>query len=363
MYERVNKKSPTAWKTLQYFSLVDPEAIPYILVLELLKIDKFKLEDVKIILKNNSIIEVINKLGVNCFNIHRRTQEMVQRIIKTRKESELLEKKINEVVLNEFGMNSEDYDKNQWNYSKLLLTHILRIEKNKYLSKEQLTSIWSKLGNYYNCVIGDFNQALEYDEKSLEILKVIQGQNENRLDKAASLNNVGMTYKRLGKFQKSLDYQLQSLEMFKVIYGQNENHPDIALSLNNIGETYNNLGQFQKGLEYHLQGLEMRKVIYGQNGNHPEIALSLNYVAMTYFRWGKAKKGEFLELQLLKKAIEFQFECISMFEEVFLDKNHPHLSTCHFNFGLIHSEIGDFRNALKYFLKSIIMKLELEGKL
>jgi DNA polymerase III delta prime subunit len=187
LYERVSKKSTKAWTILQYCSLVDPEAIPGFFVSSLLRLDKFELERVGKILKGNSVIEIIIKLDEKCFNIHRRTQEMVKRIVCTSNLNEHLERRINDVLLEEFDT-SHQFNKKYWNELKLLVPNILLIIENKYLSNQQLAKILKELGAYYSVVFVDFNQALKYLLKHLAINYEIYGENAKNVEIATSLN-------------------------------------------------------------------------------------------------------------------------------------------------------------------------------
>ena len=72
------------------------------LILELFKIDKFKWEELTIILENNSVVEVVKKFDECCYRIHKRTQEMVQRLINNDKNRKEKEEYLIKVILNEF---------------------------------------------------------------------------------------------------------------------------------------------------------------------------------------------------------------------------------------------------------------------
>jgi tetratricopeptide (TPR) repeat protein len=366
-----------------------------------------ELEKIYKILKNNSVVEIIKKLEVKCFNVHRRTQEMVRRIINATNEAECLERRRNQTVVDKFDI-SQSYDKKEWNISKLLVPNIFLALKSKYVCKEQLVNIYNKLGTYYSYVMVDYDLAKKYQEDSLSLNYAIYGPNENNpaiatslnqlaasyaglgkfqeslkfslrsLDMnyaiygpnennpaiATSLNNIGEKYYNLGEFPKSLEFHLKSLAMRYAIYGQNENSPAIASSLNNVARTYNKLGHFQKGLEFNLRALAMQYAIYGQNENNPQIATSLNNVFSTYYYWGSSIKEKFkgVAFQFNKKAIEYQIKSIQMLEVIFNHSQHPHLAVAYTNLGQIYVETNDVRNALKFILKGIIMQLEIEGK-
>jgi tetratricopeptide (TPR) repeat protein len=322
-----------------------------------------ELEKIYKILKNNSVVEIIKKLEVKCFNVHRRTQEMVRRIINATNEAECLERRRNQTVVDKFDI-SQSYDKKEWNISKLLVPNIFLALKSKYVCKEQLVNIYNKLGTYYSYVMVDYDLAKKYQEDSLSLNYSIYGPNENNPAIANSLNQLAASYAGLGKFQESLKFSLRSLDMNYAIYGQNENSPAITSSLNNVARTYNKLGHFQKGLEFNLRALAMLYAIYGQNENNPQIATSLNNVFSTYYYWGSSIKEKFkgVAFQFNKKAIEYQIKSIQMLEVIFNHSQHPHLAVAYTNLGQIYVETNDVRNALKFILKGIIMQLEIEGK-
>jgi len=190
LYARVNDKLPKAWETLQYCSLLDPEAFPGFLIMELLNIDKFVLQNVANALKNNSLIEIITKLGENCLNIHRQTQEMVRKI----GVSESLEKNVNRVILNKFEV-TQEYNQTKWNSYKLLFSNVLIVYKSKYLDLEQKYKACDKLGFFFNYVTNNFNQSLKYWTECLETTVRIYGKNEAHLNKARSLGKVQIAYK------------------------------------------------------------------------------------------------------------------------------------------------------------------------
>jgi len=70
---------------------------------------------------------------------------------------------------------------------------------------------------------------------------------------ATFLNNIGLTYKSKGDYEKALAYFLKSLEIRKKVLG--ELHPAYATSLNNIGSTYKSKGDYGKALEYFSKSL------------------------------------------------------------------------------------------------------------
>jgi tetratricopeptide (TPR) repeat protein len=351
LYERVSKKSTNAWTILQYCSLVDPEAIPGFFVSSLLHLDKFELERISKILKSNSVIEIIIKLDEKCFNIHRRTQEMVKRIVCTSNLHEHLERRINDVLLEVFDT-SHQFNKKYWNELKLLVPNILLITENKYLSKPQLAKICKELGAYYSVVFVDFNKALKYLLKGLAINHEIYGENEKNVEISSSLNNIAEAYNNLGLFTKGLEFHLKSLNMDREIYGQYGNNALVAISFNNVAETFNKLGRFPQGLKFHMKSLEIRKAIYGVNENNLEIAISLNNIGQTYNELGEFRKG-----------LEFHLKSHAMRMAIYGENVHnPALIASLNNLAVTYIHLGEFEESLKYSLKSVAMAKAIYGE-
>jgi tetratricopeptide (TPR) repeat protein len=115
----------------------------------------------------------------------------------------------------------------------------------------------------------------------LEELKAIFGLEHPHV--ATSLSNVGTTYGELGQYEEALEYQLKALELRKKILGQE--HPDVATSLNNVGVAYGKLGQYEVALEHLQKALEIRQKCF--NDNHPLIADCKKHIAWNCQKLGK----------------------------------------------------------------------------
>ena len=79
---------------------------------------------------------------------------------------------------------------------------------------------------------------------------------ENHPVIAASYNNLGYAYGKLGDHKKQLDYYLKALAIREKVLP--ENHPDIAASYNNVGHAYYELGDYKKALEYYQRLLSIQ---------------------------------------------------------------------------------------------------------
>lgn len=121
--------------------------------------------------------------------------------------------------------------------------------------------------------LGDYDKALEYHNKALEIQKAVFG--ENHPYTASSYVNIGAVYGNLGDNDKALEYNFKALEIFKAVLG--EKYPYIADSYNNIGVVYRNLGEYDKALEYYFKALEIYKAVLGES--HPYTQHTLENIA------------------------------------------------------------------------------------
>ncbi|KAI8503652.1 hypothetical protein Bbelb_186230 [Branchiostoma belcheri] len=96
--------------------------------------------------------------------------------------------------------------------------------------------------------------------------------------------------------------------MRKAIYGETTPHPDIAASLNNIGVCWSKLGDQRKAISYYEQSLKMIKAIHGENTPHPNIAASLSNIAACWKRLGDDSKAKWYweQSQNIMKVITYR---------------------------------------------------------
>ena len=154
--------------------------------------------------------------------------------------------------------------------------------------------------------LGDYNKALEYYFKALEIRKDVLG--EKHPNTAGTYGNIGVVYHNLEDYDKALEFYNKALEIDKDVLG--ENHHDTAISYNNIGVVYDELGDYDKALEYHNKALEIKKEVLGEK--HASTAMSYNNIGNVYDDLGD-----------YDKALEYHNKALEIFEEV-LGESHPY---------------------------------------
>ena len=72
-----------------------------------------------------------------------------------------------------------------------------------------------------------------------------------------SFNKIGGVHEALGDTKKDLLYKLKTLDMLKKIYPGNHQHA--IYSLNNVSISYNKLGDSKKSGEYYNKAVKMRE--------------------------------------------------------------------------------------------------------
>lgn len=175
--------------------------------------------------------------------------------------------------------------------------------------------------------LGRTSDALQFYEKSLKFFR----QTENKLQEAATLNNIGQVYVPLGENQKALDYYSQALQILRQIkdeFGE-------ATILNNIGFVYSILGENQKALEYYNQALLLRKQVNDVRGQ----ATTLNNIGKVYD-----------DSDDNQNALEYYKQALPLFKEVG-DKSRE--ATTLNNIGLNYSSIGEYQKSLEYYNQAL----------
>ena len=208
------------------------------------------------------------------------------------------------------------------------------LEKDLDYKKAEILNI---LGVSYRD-IGDYNKAIEYHEKALEIRINALGENQPEL-----YNNLGISYDGLGDYNKAIEYHEKALEIRINTLG--ENHPDVADSYNNLGISYDGLGDYNKAIEYHEKALEIRINTPGENQNHRNIIRSYVFLGKIYYGLGDYGKA----IEYYEKALEIEINT--------LDENHPDIADSYYNLGAAYNGLGDYNKAISFFEKALEIEI------
>ena len=244
-------------------------------------------------------------------------------------------------LLNKYGIFLGDYA--YYKESIEVNLRFIQLSEETNGQNEITAYAYNNIGIVYS-YLGDYDKALEYLFKALEIKKDVLG--ENNSDTANSYNNIGVVYRNLGEYNKALEYYFKALEIEKAVLG--ENHPNTASSYNNIGVVYKNLEDYDKALEYLNKALEIKKDVLGEN--HPDTAGSYVNIGIVYDELGN-----------YNKALEYHFKALEIRKDV-LGENHPDTADSYNNIGLVYDDLGDYDKALEYYLKDLEITKDVLGE-
>ncbi len=183
---------------------------------------------------------------------------------------------------------------------------------------------------------GDYGNALQYYEKSLNVMEEINEQHGI----AAALNNIGNIYNNKGELERAVKFHERSLEILKKIGSKH----GIATALNNIGLVQYIKGELDLAVKFHERSLEIKEKI----GDNYGIAMSLNNIGNVHYN-----KGE------LDQALEFHERSLEIKEKI---GDKWGIAYSLYNIGEMYHDKGEMVKALKYYERSLEISLEIGDK-
>ena len=191
--------------------------------------------------------------------------------------------------------------------------------------------------------MGQFPEALTYQQKAISIVEQVLG--KNHPDLATCYNNLSVIYQDMGQFPEALTYQQKAIAIREQVLAQN--HPDLATSYSNLSIIYQAIGQLPEALTYQQKAIAIREKIL--EPNHPDLAISYNNLSTIYQAMGQ-----------LPEALAYQQKAKSILEKV-LSKNHPNLAASYNNLSMIYQAMGQLPEALAYQQKAISIREKVLG--
>ena len=213
--------------------------------------------------------------------------------------------------------------------------NILVNKNNQKYTVESLAETLSDIGVIY-LSLDRFKEALEYFKQS-ENLYSSKSEWYSKVHFPTIYINIGRAHYYLGEYQAALGSYIKALDIQKNIYGNN--HPDIAICYNNIGTTKYELGEYDAAIEYFEKALKIQEIIHGDNSPNR---------ATTYQNIGC--------INCIQKdynaALTNTAKALSIFLSIY-EYNHPDIATCYNNMGGIHSEMKNYDIALVNYKKAL----------
>ncbi len=218
--------------------------------------------------------------------------------------------------------------------SSILLSSTISVFRNLFQESVPFANLSDAIAIFYY-ESGQYNSALEWYLKALEIRKKISG--EDHPDTATSYNNIATIYQSLGQNEHALKWHLEALEIRERVLGKEHLHT--ANSYNNIAQIYADQWEFDLAMEWHLKALAINEKVL--NWDHPRIATSYNNIGGVYYRQAK-----------YDLAIEWYLKALAIVKKV-LGEFHPYTATTYNNIGCVYNDQGDYDLALDYYQKDL----------
>ena len=107
-----------------------------------------------------------------------------------------------------------------------------------------------------------YMEQIRYQEAKEEFEKIAPN-----IDNADILSDYAKMYYTLGEYNKAIEYNEKALKINLATLG--ENHPTIATSYNNIGLAWDGKGEYEKAIEFYNRALKIFIATLGEN--HPKV--------------------------------------------------------------------------------------------
>ena len=193
----------------------------------------------------------------------------------------------------------------------------------------------NNIGSVYRA-IGQPNQALNYYQQALPILREVQ----NRSGEATTLNNLGLVYDAIGQPNQALNYYQQALPIRREV----QDRSGEATTLNNIGSVYRAIGQPNQALNYYQQALPIFREVQNRSGE----ATTLNNIGGVYDAIGQPNQ-----------ALNYYQQALPIFREV---QNRSGEATTLNNIGGVYDAIGQPNQALNYYQQALPIRREVQDR-
>ncbi len=202
---------------------------------------------------------------------------------------------------------------------------------------EQNGILVTNLAEHYR-KIANYDKALQYYEKGLELHLKYHGENEPEI--AVLYNNIGLLWDGIGDYKKALSFYKKALNIQLGKYGSQ--HPAIAASYNNIGTIMTKIGKLNEALRYHHKSLEVNHSYYG--ADHPSLTIDYNNIAFVL-----EEKEDF------NQALELHYKSLTIKQKYYRD-DHSTIAISYNNIGGVLFKLKEYDKALEFFQKSLLIK-------
>ena len=192
--------------------------------------------------------------------------------------------------------------------------------------------IYQETGNYdkaeevYRKILDIINKELDYH--SIDI---------NPFDIGTTYNNLATILREQHKHDEAIRLYNKALAIFKEIF-INE-HPAVAMTLNNLAIVYYDLKEYAHALQYYYEALSIQEKILGLN--NPDTAKTYVGIADIY------------NIQIdYEKSIRLYEKALSIFNNA-LGTENPYIATVYNKIAYVYQKQGKYQEALNYYNRAL----------
>ncbi len=181
----------------------------------------------------------------------------------------------------------------------------------------------------------DYEKALLYYDKALEIYKTYPG--SNHLDLATVYNNIGEIYKHMENYSKALENFQTALNIQKSC--EPLHNSNLVVTHGNIAEAYKNLEKYTDALNFYQRILSVQK---------KSIPLNVLNLGITY-----TSIAEMLyHIKDYSKALKL-FRKVSRIQQYNCSPNNTDIAMNNNNMGQVYEKLEEYSNALEHYEKAL----------
>lgn len=195
-----------------------------------------------------------------------------------------------------------------------------------------IASIYQEMGNY-DTAIEIYKKVLDIVTRGLESYSV----DVNSFDVGTTYNNLATILKEQHKYEEAIHLYNKALIIFKETF--NNEHSSVATTLNNLATVYFDIRRYEEALHYHYQALSIREKILGLN--HPDTAKTYTNIAEIYDILANYEKS----ILLYEKALNIYQNA--------LGTENTYVTTIYTKIASIYRKQGNHQEALNYYNKAL----------
>ncbi len=205
-----------------------------------------------------------------------------------------------------------------------------------------VADLWDNLGRAWD-IKGEYDKALAYTEKALDSHLKTFGADHHSV--ARLWNNLGEVWRAKGEYDKAIEFYEKALKNNLKTFGPE--HPNVATVWNNLGISWRAKGEYDQAIKYFEKALESDFKTYG--ADHPNLARLWNNLGTTWM-----PKGQYdLAIEFFEKALESDFKTYGA--------DHPNMARLWNNLGATWNAKGQYDLAIEFYEKALESEIKTFG--